>query len=72
MFYFLFKKINKSLKIAVIGQSTFAAEVYKLLRSRGHKVVGAFTVPDQGAREDPLGNTFFIISLLLFISCVFM
>jgi formyltetrahydrofolate dehydrogenase len=44
------------LKVAVIGQSTFAAEVYKLLRNDGHKVVGVFTIPDKGTREDPLGK----------------
>ena len=44
------------LKVAVIGQSTFASEVYKLLRKDGHKVVGVFTVPDRGNREDPLGR----------------
>ena len=43
------------LKVAVIGQSTFAAEVYKLLRKDGHKIVGVFTIPDRGNREDPLG-----------------
>lgn len=45
------------LRVAVIGQSTFAAEVYKLLRERGHIVVGVFTVPDKGNREDPLGKS---------------
>lgn len=44
------------LKIAIIGQSTFASEVYKLLRNSGHKVVGVFTVPNQGNREDPLAT----------------
>lgn len=44
------------LRVAVIGQSTFAAEVYKLLVKDGHKIVGVFTVPDQGNREDPLGE----------------
>ncbi|PSN58464.1 Cytosolic 10-formyltetrahydrofolate dehydrogenase [Blattella germanica] len=48
--------LNK-LKIAIIGQSTFAAEVYKLLRKDGHKVVGVFTVPDKNNREDPLATT---------------
>jgi formyltetrahydrofolate dehydrogenase len=30
--------------------------VYKLLRKDGHKVVGVFTIPDKGNREDPLGK----------------
>ncbi|XP_069694431.1 cytosolic 10-formyltetrahydrofolate dehydrogenase [Periplaneta americana] len=47
----------KKLKVAIIGQSTFAAEVYKLLRKDGHKVVGVFTIPDKGNREDPLAST---------------
>lgn len=44
------------LKVAIIGQSPFAAEVYKLLRQNGHKVTGVFTIPDKGNREDPLGT----------------
>jgi formyltetrahydrofolate dehydrogenase len=48
--------VLSKLKVAVIGQSTFASEVYKLLRKDGHKVVGVFTVPDRGNREDPLGR----------------
>jgi methionyl-tRNA formyltransferase len=51
-----FQNILNKLKVAVIGQSTFAAEVYKLLRKDGHKVVGVFTIPDKGNREDPLGK----------------
>lgn len=50
------QNILNKLKVAVIGQSTFAAEVYKLLRKDGHKVVGVFTIPDIGNREDPLGK----------------
>lgn len=46
------------LKIAIIGQSTFAAEVYKLLRQDGHKITGVFTVADKSNREDPLGKLF--------------
>ncbi|XP_049954308.1 cytosolic 10-formyltetrahydrofolate dehydrogenase [Schistocerca serialis cubense] len=45
------------LKIAVIGQSTFAAEVYRLLKKDGHKIVGVFTIPNKGNREDPLAST---------------
>lgn len=43
------------LKVAIIGQSSFAAEVYKLLRQNGHRITGIFTIPDKGNREDPLG-----------------
>ncbi|XP_020296735.1 cytosolic 10-formyltetrahydrofolate dehydrogenase isoform X2 [Pseudomyrmex gracilis] len=45
------------LKVAIIGQSPFAAEVYKLLRQNGHQVTGVFTIPDKGNREDPLAVT---------------
>ncbi|XP_032670067.1 cytosolic 10-formyltetrahydrofolate dehydrogenase isoform X2 [Odontomachus brunneus] len=45
------------LKVAIIGQSPFAAEVYKLLRQNGHQVTGVFTIPDKGNREDPLAST---------------
>lgn len=45
------------LKVAIIGQSPFAAEVYKLLRQNGHQVTGVFTIPDKGNREDPLATT---------------
>lgn len=45
------------LKIAIIGQSPFAVEVYKLLRQNGHEISGVFTIPDKGQREDPLGTS---------------
>jgi hypothetical protein len=41
--------------VAIIGQSLFAAEVYKSVKNNGHKIVGVFTIPDQGSKEDPLG-----------------
>lgn len=45
------------MKIAIIGQSAFASEVYKLLKQNGHQIVAVFTVPDQGSREDILATT---------------
>lgn len=48
------------LKIAIIGQSTFAAEIYKSLKKDGHEVTGVFTIPDKGNREDPLGKKNFL------------
>ncbi|XP_076232731.1 cytosolic 10-formyltetrahydrofolate dehydrogenase isoform X1 [Calliopsis andreniformis] len=45
------------LKIAIIGQSPFAAEVYTLLKQNGHLITGVFTIPDKGNREDPLAIT---------------
>ncbi|KAJ1530815.1 hypothetical protein ONE63_005662 [Megalurothrips usitatus] len=44
---------QQRLRVAIIGQSGFAAEVYKLVKKDGHEVVGMFTVPDNGNREDP-------------------
>lgn len=45
------------MKIALIGQSNFAADVLELLLSDGHEVVGVFTIPDKGSREDILAVT---------------
>ena len=36
----------RSMKVAIIGQSNFGAEVYKAVRRKGHEVVGVFTIPD--------------------------
>ena len=44
------------MRVAVIGQSNFASEVYKRLISDGHEVVAVFTIPDQGPKQDPLGE----------------
>ncbi len=49
---------KETLHVAIIGQSLFAVEVYKAVKSNGHRIVGVFTIPDQGSKEDPLGNTF--------------
>lgn len=48
-------RLEKKLKVAVIGQSLFGLEVYKELMKNGHKVVGVFTVPDINGKPDPLG-----------------
>uniref|UniRef100_A0A182PB07 formyltetrahydrofolate dehydrogenase n=1 Tax=Anopheles epiroticus TaxID=199890 RepID=A0A182PB07_9DIPT len=48
---------HEELKIAIIGQSNFAAEVLELLLERDHLVVGVFTIADKGAREDILATT---------------
>ena len=59
------------MRVAIIGQSLFAGEVYKQLVKDGHQVVGVFTVPDQGSKEDPLGN--WCIYIYVFrCMCVFM
>ncbi|KAH8418862.1 hypothetical protein KR222_005902, partial [Zaprionus bogoriensis] len=47
-----------NLRIAIIGQSNFAADVLELLLERKNiKVVGVFTIPDKGSREDILATT---------------
>lgn len=46
-----------NLKIAIIGQSNFAAEVLDVIISKGYEVVGIFTIPDKGNREDILATT---------------
>ena len=43
------------LKVAVIGQSQFGADVYQLLRNQQHQVVGVFTIPDVQGKPDILG-----------------
>lgn len=45
------------LRIAIIGQSNFAAEVLELLTENDrHHVVAVFTIPDKGDREDVLAT----------------
>ena len=44
-------EMAKTVKIAIIGQSVFATDVYNLIRKNGHTVVGVFTVPDKNGRE---------------------
>lgn len=45
------------LRIAIIGQSNFAADVLELLIEGDYDVVGIFTIPDKGNREDILATT---------------
>jgi formyltetrahydrofolate dehydrogenase len=44
------------MRIAIIGQSVFGVEVYKNLRSKGHVIVGVFTIPDVQGKPDPLAK----------------
>lgn len=44
------------LRIAIIGQSNFASDVLELLTENKHLVVGVFTIPDKGEREDVLAT----------------
>ena len=54
-YFSLFQSLSR-MKIAVIGQSLFGADVYRLLQKDGHKIVGVFTVPDVNGKPDPLGK----------------
>lgn len=47
----------QNLRIAIIGQSNFAADVLELLLEKRYNVVGVFTIPDKGSREDILATT---------------
>lgn len=43
------------MKVAVIGQSVFGAEVFKSIKAAGHQVVGVFTIcDDKNGKADPL------------------
>ena len=53
------------MRVAIIGQSQFAGEVYKLLQKDGHKIAGVFTIPDVNGRPDALGT--FSIFFLYFL-----
>lgn len=52
-----FEMADKQLRIAIIGQSNFAADVLELLLEKRYKIVGVFTIPDKGSREDVLATT---------------
>lgn len=43
------------MRIAIIGQSLFGAEVLKALLDKGYTIAVVFTVPDRNGREDILG-----------------
>ena len=42
------------MRIALIGQAAFGADVLKGLIERGQQVVGVFCPPDRGSKLDPL------------------
>jgi methionyl-tRNA formyltransferase len=42
------------MRIALIGQAAFGADVLKGLIKQGHEVVGVFCPPDRGSKMDPL------------------
>ncbi len=42
------------MRIAVIGQATFGADVLKGLVAKGRQIMGVFCPPDRGGKSDPL------------------
>jgi methionyl-tRNA formyltransferase len=42
------------MRIALLGQAAFGADVLKGLLEHGHEVPGVFCPPDRGARPDPI------------------
>lgn len=44
------------MRVVIIGQSLFAANVYTYLKEDGHEIVGVYTVPDSNGRPDPLAD----------------
>ncbi len=42
------------MRVALIGQAAFGADVLKGLLAKGHQVVGVFCPPDRGEKTDPL------------------
>ena len=42
------------MRIALIGQAAFGADVLKGLLKNGHELAGVFCPPDRGAKQDPL------------------
>ena len=46
-----------SIRVAIIGQSNFGAEVYQRVKQKGHEVVGVFTIPDAQGKADVLAQT---------------
>lgn len=48
--------MTQELRIAIIGQSNFAADVLELLLEKHFNIVGVFTIPNKGCREDILAT----------------
>ena len=44
-------KLSKKMRVAIIGQSPFAAEVYRSILKDGHKIAGIFTVLDKNGKQ---------------------
>ncbi|XP_055847942.1 cytosolic 10-formyltetrahydrofolate dehydrogenase [Episyrphus balteatus] len=49
--------MTQPLRLAIIGQSNFAADVLELLLEKSFTIAGVFTIPDKGSREDILAST---------------
>lgn len=58
VYFSLQEPATQKLRIAIIGQSNFASDVLETILALPEKpaVVGVFTIPDKGNREDVLGK----------------
>jgi methionyl-tRNA formyltransferase len=54
------------MRIVVIGQAGFGADVLKGLLAKGHQVVGVFCPPDRGSKVDPLKEATLVAGLPIF------
>jgi methionyl-tRNA formyltransferase len=54
------------MRIALIGQAAFGAEVLKALVNQGQEVVGVFCPPDRGGKADPLKEAAAVAGLPVF------
>lgn len=48
------------MRIAIIGQSAFGADVLKILQKNGHEIVVVYTINDKNNREDIIGARNFL------------
>jgi len=48
------QSVKNKMKVAIIGQSPFATEVYRSIMKNGHNIVGIFTVMDKNGKQDPV------------------
>jgi methionyl-tRNA formyltransferase len=54
------------MRIVLIGQATFGADVLKGLLAKGRLVVGVFCPPNRGAKQDPLKEAALVAGLPVF------
>jgi methionyl-tRNA formyltransferase len=57
---------EEAMRIVLIGQGTFGADVLKGLLAKGRQVVGVFCPPDRGGKVDPLKEAALVAGLPVF------